>query len=124
MAPVVQERTRLLPEAGAQVVFLFEDFADYEADAWEKVMLTEEVGAVLEAGRAAVAAADPWDVATIETALRALPEQLGVGAGKVFQPLRVAVTGSSVSPPLFESIAALGRDRTLQRIDRARRELG
>lgn len=124
LAPLVQERTRLLPEAGSQVVFLFEDFAEYDAESWEKVMRKDEVGAVLEAGRAAVAGAEPWDVVTIESALRALPEQLGIGAGKVFQPLRVAVTGSSVSPPLFESIAALGRDKTLERIDRARRKLG
>jgi glutamyl-tRNA synthetase len=59
----------------------------------------------------------------VETALRAVPEKLGVGAGKVFQPLRVAVTGSSVSPPLFESIAALGRERALNRIERARSDL-
>lgn len=124
MAPLVQERTRLLPEAGSQVMFLFEDFAEYDAESWEKVMRRDEVGAVLEAGRAAVAGAEPWDVVTIESALRALPEELGIGAGKVFQPLRVAVTGSSVSPPLFESITALGRDKTLERIDRARRELG
>ncbi|HEY6634201.1 MAG TPA: glutamate--tRNA ligase, partial [Acidimicrobiia bacterium] len=96
----------------------------YDADSWAKVMLRDEVGAVLEAGRAAIAGAEPWDVVTIENALRALPEELGIGAGKVFQPLRVAVTGSSVSPPLFESITALGRDRTLERIDRALRELG
>lgn len=124
LAPLVQERTRLLPEAGSQVVFLFEDFAEYDAESWEKVMRKDEVGAVLDAGRAAVASAEPWDVATIESALRALPEELGIGAGKVFQPLRVAVTGSSVSPPLFESITALGRDKTLERIDRARSELG
>jgi glutamyl-tRNA synthetase len=60
----------------------------------------------------------------VETALRALPEKLGIGAGKTFQPIRVAVTGSSVSPPLFESIAALGRKRTLERIGRAQQELG
>ena len=124
LAPLVQERTRLLPEAGSQVVFLFEDFAEYDAESWEKVMRKDEVGAVLEAGRAAIAGAEPWDVVTIESALRALPEELGIGAGKVFQPLRVAVTGSSVSPPLFESITALGRDKTLERIDRARRKLG
>jgi glutamyl-tRNA synthetase len=46
-------------------------------------------------------------------------EELGLGAAKGLQPLRVAVTGSSVSPPLFESMEALGREKTLQRLDRA-----
>jgi glutamyl-tRNA synthetase len=51
-------------------------------------------------------------------------EELGIGAAKGLQPLRVAVTGSSVSPPLFESMAALGRGKTLERLDRARARLG
>ena len=50
--------------------------------------------------------------------------RLGIGVGKALQPLRIAVTGSSVSPPLFESMAALGRITTLARIERAREELG
>jgi glutamyl-tRNA synthetase len=47
-------------------------------------------------------------------------EDMGLGAAKGLQPLRVAITGSSVSPPLFESMAALGREKTLGRLDRAR----
>jgi glutamyl-tRNA synthetase len=123
IAPLVQERTKLLPEAGEQVVFLFEEFDGYDAASWEKVMAKDGVVEVLDAGVSALRELDSWDAVSVETALRALPEKLGIGAGKAFQPLRVAVTGSSVSPPLFESIAALGRDRTLQRIERARNEL-
>jgi len=124
LAPLVQERTKLLPEAGEQVVFLFVDFESYDQKSWDKVMTKEGVAGILVAGRDALSGLDEWETASIEDALRALPEQLGIGAGKVFQPLRVAVTGSSVSPPLFESMGALGRDRTLARIDNARRELG
>ncbi|HEU4895756.1 MAG TPA: glutamate--tRNA ligase [Acidimicrobiia bacterium] len=124
VAPLVQERTKLLPEAGEQVTFLFEDFANFDEASWEKVMTKEGVRDVLDAGASALRDLDSWDAGSVETALRAVPENLGIGAGKVFQPLRVAVTGSSVSPPLFESIGALGRDRTLQRIERARNELG
>ncbi|MCZ6740376.1 MAG: glutamate--tRNA ligase, partial [Actinobacteria bacterium] len=69
-------------------------------------------------------ALEVWDATSIEATLRAMPESLGIGAGKAFQPLRVAVTGSSISPPLFESISALGRERTLERIGRARQKLG
>jgi glutamyl-tRNA synthetase len=55
----------------------------------------------------------------IEAALRGLPEELGIGFGKVAQPIRVAATGSSVSPPLFESLELLGRDRSLSRLQSA-----
>jgi glutamyl-tRNA synthetase len=124
VAPLVQERTKLLPEAGDQVVFLFEDFETYDEASWEKVMAKDGISQVIDAGRAALEGLERWETEPIEAALRAVPEQMGIGAGKAFQPLRVAVTGSSVSPPLFESIAALGRERTLERLDRARKELG
>ena len=124
VAPLVQERTKLLPDAGSQVIFLFEEFDSYDPDSWDKVMTKEGVADVIDAGRAAIEKVEPWDVESVESALRALPDALGIGAGKAFQPLRVAVTGSSVSPPLFESIAALGRETTLRRLDRARGELG
>jgi glutamyl-tRNA synthetase len=123
VAALVQERTKLLPEAGSQVTFLFEDFDSYDEGSWEKVMTKEGVPVVIEAGIDAVAGAEPWGVESVEAALRALPDLLGIGAGKTFQPLRVAVTGSSVSPPLFESIAALGRETTLERLQQARDEL-
>ena len=124
IAPLVQERTKLLPEAGAQVVFLFEDFEDYDEQSWAKVMAKDGVADVLDEGEKALSTLEKWDAASIESALRAVPEKLGIGAGKAFQPLRVAITGSSVSPPLFESIAALGRERALERLARARKELG
>jgi glutamyl-tRNA synthetase len=102
------------------VTFLFEEFDTYDEQAWDKVMTKDGVVAVLDEGRSAIAGVDSWGTESVEAALRAIPERLGIGAGKTFQPMRVAVTGSSVSPPLFESISALGRDKTLQRIDRAR----
>jgi glutamyl-tRNA synthetase len=124
MAPLVQERTHLLPEAGEQVRFLFGELAGYDQGSWEKVMTKEEVPGVLDAGLTTLSAIDTWEADVIETALRALPAELGIGAARVFQPLRVAVTGSSVSPPLFESMAALGRAATLERLQEAREELG
>ena len=124
IAPLVQERTKLLPETGEQVTFLFTDFDSYDEASWEKVMTKDGVVDVLDEGTAALSSLDPWEAATIEDALRAIPDKLGIGAGKAFQPLRVAVTGSSVSPPLFESIAALGRERTMHRLERARNDLG
>lgn len=124
IAPLVQERTKLLPEAGDQVTFLFNDIEEYDENSWNKVMAREGVPAVLDEGLARVSALEVWDAESIEATLREIPESLGIGAGKAFQPLRVAVTGSSISPPLFESISALGRERTLERIGRARQKLG
>ena len=61
-----------------------------------------------------------WDVAAIEDALRGMIADLEIGAGKGFQPIRVAISGSTVSPPLFESLDALGRDESIERLNRAR----
>jgi len=58
-------------------------------------------------------------VETVEAALRGLVESLGVKPKDVFQPVRVAIAGSTVSPGIFESVAALGRDEALRRIDAA-----
>ena len=124
LAEEVQERTKLLPETGEQVRFLFEEIDRYDSASWSKVMEREEVPRVLEESLARLSNLNSWDPVSIETTLREIPEELGIGAGKTFQPLRVAVTGSSVSPPLFESMAALGRHPTLARIERARQELG
>jgi len=71
----------------------------------------------LERARERLAALDDFSVEAVQSALRALVDELGVKGAAVFQPLRVAVTGSKVSPGIFESLAALGRDETLARID-------
>ncbi|MFO7300045.1 MAG: glutamate--tRNA ligase [Actinomycetes bacterium] len=124
VSALVQERTRLLPEAAEITRFLFVDIDAYDPQAWEKVMTKDGVATVLDRVLEALDSVGSWDHAAIEEELRKLPEQLGMGASKVFQPVRVAVTGTSVSPPLFESMAALGREKTLERIRRARGELG
>lgn len=124
IAPLVQERTRLMPEAGQQVVFLFDDLAGYDEKSWTKVMTKDGVPAILDAARLALSDLDVWSTGSIEVALRSMIEGMAIGVGKALQPIRVAVTGSSVSPPLFESLAVLGRDVTLQRISHVRQELG
>ena len=123
VADLVQERTRLLPEAGGQVVFLFDDFEEYDRGAWEKVMVKDGVPGIVKAALERLTTVETWSATAIETVLRDMLEEMGLGAAKGLQPLRVAVTGSSVSPPLFESMAALGRDKTLERLERAQREL-
>ena len=64
-----------------------------------------------------------WDASTIEVALFSYAEEHGVAKGKVQAPVRVAVTGRTVGPPLFESLEVLGRDETLRRIAAARARL-
>ena len=115
LAPLVQERTKLLTEIPGQVAFLFAD-PEYDEDSWTKVMEKEGVGAVLDSAAKRLEALPEFDHGSIDVALRAMLEELEIGARKGLQPLRVAVTGSSVSPPLFESMAAIGRDATLRRI--------
>ena len=76
---------------------------------------------ILAQARDVLAALDRWEPAAMEEALRALAERLGFGdkAGKVFQPLRVALTGLAGSPGIFDVLLVLGRDRSLTRLDDA-----
>ena len=62
---------------------------------------------------------DPWELPQVEAALRGVVEARGAKPGKVFQPIRVAIAGGTISPGIFESVALLGREKTLARIDRA-----
>ena len=116
--PHVQERTKVLIEVPPQVRFLFTDVV-YDEDSWDKVMRKEGVGAALAAVHEALADLGEWSVDAVETALRAMLDEHGLSARKGLQPIRVAITGSSISPPLFESLEVLGRDRALARIDGA-----
>jgi len=83
--------------------------------AWAKVM-KEGTGEILDAAAAALEGVEPFESEPIEEALTPLLERFDLKPGKLYQPLRVAITGTSISPGIFESLAALGRDRTLERI--------
>ncbi|MDX1448292.1 MAG: glutamate--tRNA ligase [Acidimicrobiia bacterium] len=119
IAPLVQERSKLLTEVAPQVTFLFTDEVAYDEGSWSKVMVKEGVDGILSDAAERLGSLADFDTDSIESALRQMAEERGIGAGKAFQPVRVAVTGSSVSPPLFESLAALGRDRSVARIRHA-----
>ena len=101
--------------------FLFVDESSFAPDPDDAGrMLGAEARPVLEAARAALGALEVWSAAEIEAALRsALVEGLGLKPKLAFGPVRVAVTGRRVSPPLFESLELLGRQRALDRLDRA-----
>jgi len=116
--PLVNERMQVLAEAEGMLGFLLvadEKFAVAEEDAAK--VLTAESQPVLAAASTALAALDRWETAQIESALRAaLVEGLGLKPKLAFGPVRVAVTGRRVSPPLFESLELVGREKTLHRL--------
>jgi glutamyl-tRNA synthetase len=121
-APLIQERISRLTEAVDMLGFLLvsdEDFAVDPDDAAKA--LTAESGAVLTAAEAALADLEPWTAGGIEAALKhaLLDEGLGLKARVAFGPVRVAVTGRRVAPPLYQSIELLGADRALARLAHA-----
>jgi len=119
LAPLVSERIKRLDEVVPMVGFLFVDTVEIDPGARAKILDAAGSREALVAAREALAAAEQFDTATIEEALRALPEKLGVKTKIVFQSVRVAVTGTTVSPPLFESLELLGREKSLARLDAA-----
>jgi glutamyl-tRNA synthetase len=112
---IAQEKAQLVTEVWPLIRFLFEPPVDDEK-AWRKTMKAH-APEVLASAREALAALDGFSVADVEAALEPIPESMGLGAGKVYQPIRVAITGTTVSPGIFESVAVLGRAETLARID-------
>ncbi len=108
-APLVQEKIAKLSEFPAFAGFLFHDV---EPDPVE----LDGGAPVIEAARAALATLEPFTAETIEAALRGVLATLGLKPRQGFQPIRVAVTGSRISPGLFESIELLGRETTLSRL--------
>jgi glutamyl-tRNA synthetase len=119
LAPLIQERAKLLSEVGDQAEFLFLDEVGYDDASWQKVMTKPETKPALEGALKRLAGLARWEAGGIEEELRAMLDELELNARTGLQPVRVAVTGSSVSPPLFESLEVLGMDRSLGRIRRA-----
>jgi glutamyl-tRNA synthetase len=120
LEPVVEaqrERAKTLKDMALASRFFFEAPASYEEKAARK-HLSLESKPLLEQTRAVLAALAEWTAPAIHAAIQALAEGGGVGLGKVAQPLRVAVSGGGVSPPIDQTLAILGRAETLARIDR------
>ena len=126
-APLVQERVGLLGEVPGMVSFLFTSDDDLQIEADARASLGDDAAAVLDAGVGALEGPEPFEPfesAAIEEALRvALVDGLGLKPRLAFGPLRVAVSGRRVSPPLFESMQLLGRNSTLARLRALRASL-
>jgi len=124
IAPHVQERTKLLPDVVPRVDFLFKDRIERETqEMFKKGMDRETALAILAAAHERLAALTDFSAAAIEAALRGIVEERGCKVGPAFAVVRIAVTGKTVTPPLFESMIALGREDTLKRLKEAYNEV-
>ena len=122
VAPLVQERTRVLAEAPKQLDFFFWDNQEMDSDAWQKVMLKDSARSILEAARSVLADVE-WNVEALHEAVRKIAESHELKLGKAQAPIRVAITGRTVGPPLFESMYFLGREVVVERLGNALQKL-
>jgi glutamyl-tRNA synthetase len=114
---IVREKAQTVIEVWPLIAFLFTE-PELDEKSWRKVM-KPGVEAVLSQAADLIASVEPFDTETLERELRALIEREGISASKGLQPIRVAITGSTISPGIFESLVALGRERSGERIQRA-----
>lgn len=98
--------------------YCFQDFADYDEKAAKKV-LKQDALEPLRQLHLQLSSLETWDAESVHAVIEKITETLGVGMGKVGQPLRVAVTGGSFSPPIDQTVELLGRERSISRIQRA-----
>lgn len=122
LAAIVKPRTKFPADVVAVTapVFATAETLAYDEKSVEKGLAKEGMGAVLDAAREALTGLAAWEPAAIDAALEPLPEALDVKKRLVFQAVRVAVCGNMVSPPLGETMALVGREDCMARIDRAR----
>jgi len=120
VARALQVRAKTLKEMAATSGYFFREFEQYEDKAAKK-NLTAEAAPVLQAVRDALVSLEPWSAAPIQAEINAVVERLQVGMGKVAQPIRVAVSGTAVSPPIDVTLEVMGREMTVARLERALR---
>jgi glutamyl-tRNA synthetase len=124
ITPAIQERLVTLSDAVEATDFLFaEAITPQRAQMMGKGMTEEATLAVLQQAERIIGAFEPFEAEALERAFREAAETAGMKPGPFFAPLRVAVTGKTVSPPLFASIVALGRDKTIERLKHAQQLL-
>jgi glutamyl-tRNA synthetase len=120
---LLRVRSRTIDDVVKQAAPYFGDTVQLDPDAVAKQWKDPATAELLDDARRALADTPDWSPAALEESLRPVAERRAIGAGKLFQPLRVALTGSSVSPGIFDVLTLLGRDRSLRRMDDAIRNL-
>jgi glutamyl-tRNA synthetase len=122
--PLIQERARTLAEVPELAQFFFTTELDYDAGLLIGKGMTREVATqALEIAQQRLAELEKFDEEPLEAMLRSLAEELGLKTGQLFGVLRVAVTGRTAAPPLFQTMAVLGREKCLGRIKAALEKL-
>jgi glutamyl-tRNA synthetase len=117
---LLRVRSRVIDDIVRQAGPYFNDTIAYDPDAVAKQWKDKDSAKeILVAAGETLAGVESWDEPTLETALRTLAEARGIAAGKIFQPLRVALTGLTVSPGIFEVLVLLGKEQTLRRVQQA-----
>ena len=117
LTPLVHERLEELQQAAEMLAFFFADLPAYEPKLLiQKQMDAARTADVLRAAHAALNSIEVWATDTLEAQLRDLVGRMAVKPGQIFGSIRVAVSGRTVAPPLFETLAALGRERSMARI--------
>ena len=121
---LLRVRSRTIHDIVRQAATYFQDAVEYDPEAITKQWRDAKSAAdILAATRQRLAALQVWEPGAMEDALRTLAEELGISGGKIFQPLRVALVGLTVSPGIFDVLQYIGRDRSLARLDAAVRYL-
>lgn len=120
---LVQERARTLSEVSDLSIFFFLDEVEYDVNLLGQDLDVKVAAGAIKVARQRIEAAESWDAGTLEGILRPLAAELGLTTGKLFGLLRVAVTGRTAAPPLFQTMAVLGKDRCLKRLDSLLRKL-
>jgi len=118
IAPAIQERLKKLTDAAPLIDFLYADAIDIGDPSLliPRKTSPEQTVAILTAIIAILETIESWDEETLEAALRGLAAQEGWKAGQVFSPIRQAITGKKVAPPLFATLVAVGKETTIQRL--------
>ncbi len=123
LVDLYRDRAKSVGDLVERARYVFADEVTYDPEAVAKVLAKDGVAERLRAAADRLSALDSFDEAALEQVLRRLAEELGVSFGKLAQPIRVAVTGGGVSPPIFGTLAVLGRERAVERIRGAASEL-
>jgi glutamyl-tRNA synthetase len=122
MAELIQERGATLPETLSMTDFFLHETPPLDLDSWDKAMRKVPASAIIAAALDTYADCD-WSAENLHRVTEELSGRFELSLGKAQAPIRVAVTGRTVGPPLFESLVVLGRERTLNRLRRAQARL-
>lgn len=117
---VLGDRLKVAYEVADQAAYFFKDTVDYDPGLAEEFLKRHYVGPAFKVLEARLAELEPFDQTTIEPVMKGLVPEMGLKTGDLFQPVRIALTGSKHSPGIYDVMRLLGKERVLTRLERAR----